>query len=94
MKHSASVMLLDEATSALDADSETHVKETLEAEFAGKTIVIIAQVLSRPFHAIQNYLRNEKLISRGFSIIGTACRRSCMLTRLSSLKREKTAAVR
>jgi ABC-type bacteriocin/lantibiotic exporter with double-glycine peptidase domain len=49
MKHSASVILLDEATSALDVDSETHVKATLEAEFADKTIVIIAQVLSRPF---------------------------------------------
>lgn len=42
-------MFLDEATSALDADSEAHIKKTLEVDFASKTVVIIAQVLSRPF---------------------------------------------
>lgn len=46
MNRQALVLLLDEPTSALDADSETRIKEALRDEFAGKTIIFIAQVLS------------------------------------------------
>ena len=45
-----SVFLLDEATSALDSQSESVVKEALDRETKGKTVVVIAHRLTTTKH--------------------------------------------
>ncbi|KAL3469042.1 P-loop containing nucleoside triphosphate hydrolase protein [Aspergillus californicus] len=47
----ADILMFDEATSALDADTEAHIKESINTLCAGKTTVIIAHRLSSVKHA-------------------------------------------
>jgi ABC-type multidrug transport system fused ATPase/permease subunit len=38
----ADILIFDEATSALDADTEAHIKESIDTLCAGKTTIIVA----------------------------------------------------
>ncbi|KAL4758412.1 ABC transporter ATP-binding protein [Aspergillus foveolatus] len=47
----ADILIFDEATSALDADTEAHIKESIDTLCAGKTTIIVAHRLSTVMHA-------------------------------------------
>ncbi|KAL6229869.1 P-loop containing nucleoside triphosphate hydrolase protein [Aspergillus navahoensis] len=47
----ANILIFDEATSALDADTEAHIKESIDTLCAGKTTIIVAHRLSTVMHA-------------------------------------------